>query len=218
MFADGTHTTQIVLEWTMAELLRHPNTMKKLQEEVRSIKGDESISHIITEEDIAHNNLPYLKAVLKEILRLHPPVPFLIPRESMQEINLLDHHISAKTRVIVNAWAISRDPTHWDSPEEFKPERFLNSSTVDYNMVHNFQSIPFGVGRRGCPGIQFAMVLIETVIANIFFHFDWSLPNGEKGENLDMFESNGLGAQKKIPLLADALSWNKCQTYQDQNL
>ncbi|XP_054821901.1 cytochrome P450 736A117-like [Prosopis cineraria] len=202
MFAAGADTTYTVLEWTMTELLRHPSAMKKLQDEVRNVKADRS--HIITEEDIDH--LPYLKAVLKETLRLHPPIPLLVPRESMQDTKLLGHHIGAKTHVIVNAWAIGRDPVYWDNAQEFEPDRFLNSS-VDYK-GQDFQLIPFGAGRRGCPGTQFAMALNELVIANIVFHFDWSLPDGEQGKDLDMSETRGLTAHRKIPLLGVALPCN----------
>ncbi|KAI9087658.1 hypothetical protein K1719_030528 [Acacia pycnantha] len=202
MFAAGTHTTRTILEWTMTEMFRHPNAMKKLQDEVRNVKKDRA--NKITEDDIDH--MPYLKAVLKETLRLHPPVPLLVPRESMQDIKLLGHHIGGKTRVIVNAWAIARDPTYWDNPQEFEPERFLNSS-IDYK-GQDFQLIPFGAGRRGCPGTQLAVALNELVIANIFFHFDWSLPNGLKGKDLDMSETLGLTAHKKIPLLGVASPCN----------
>ncbi|KAK4257013.1 hypothetical protein QN277_006660 [Acacia crassicarpa] len=202
MFAAGSDTTYTILEWTMTEIFRHPYAMKKLQDEVRNVKKDRA--NKITEDDIDH--MPFLKAVLKETLRLHPPVPLLVPRESMQDIQLLGHHISAKTRVIVNTWAIARDPTYWDNPQEFEPERFLNSS-IDYK-GHDFQLIPFGAGRRGCPGTQLAVALNELVIANIFFHFDWSLPNGLKGEDLDMSETVAITAHKKIPLLGVALPCN----------
>ncbi|KAK4257014.1 hypothetical protein QN277_006661 [Acacia crassicarpa] len=202
MFSAGTHTTSTILEWTMTEMFRHPNAMKKLQDEVRNGKKDRAYE--ITEDDIDH--MPYLNAVLKETLRLHPPIPLLVPRESMQDIKLLGHHIGAKTRVIVNAWAIGRDPTYWDNPQEFEPERFLNSS-IDYK-GHDFQLIPFGAGRRGCPGTQLAMVLNELVIANIFFHFDWSLPYGLKGKDLDMSETLGLTARRKISLLGVASPCN----------
>ncbi|XP_028781795.1 cytochrome P450 71A3-like [Neltuma alba] len=203
MFAAGTDTTHTVLGWTMTELLKHPNAMKKLQDEVKNVKRDRS--HIITEEDTDH--MPYLKAVLKETLRLHPPVPLLMPRESMQEIKLLGHHIDTKTQVAVNAWAAARDPVHWNTPQQFKPERFLNSS-IDYKGL-DFQLIPFGAGRRGCPGTQLAMALNELVIANVVFHFDWSLPNGEQGKDLDMSETAGLTVHKRVPLQVVALPRNK---------
>lgn len=194
MFAAGTDTTSTVLEWAMTELLRHPMAMQKVQDEVRSVSGDKT--HI-TEEDIDH--MPFLKAVLKETLRLHPPVPLLVPRESMQDIKLNNYDIRGGTQVIVNAWAIARDPTYWDNPQEFQPERFLNSS-VDYK-GHDFQLIPFGSGRRGCPGTHFAMAVNEIVLANLVGQFDWALPEDLE---LDMSETIGLTMHRKMPLLVVA--------------
>ncbi|RDX62473.1 Cytochrome P450 71A8, partial [Mucuna pruriens] len=193
MFSAGTDTTSTVLEWAMTELLRHPIAMKKLQDEGRSVAGDRK--HI-TEEDLVH--MQFLKAVVKETLRLHPPLPLLIPQQSMENIKLKGYHIEAGTRVIVNAWAIARDPKYWDQPEEFKPERFLNSS-IDVK-GNDFQLIPFGAGRRGCPGIMFAIVVNELVLANLIHQFHWSLPGGDN--TLDMSEKFGLSIYRKNPLLA----------------
>lgn len=201
MFVAGTDTTSTVLEWAMTELFRHPNVMKKLQDEVRNVVRDGS--HI-AEKDI--DQMPYVKAVLKETLRLHLPVPLLAPRESMQDMKVQGHDIGAGTLVIVNAWKIARDGMYWEDPEEFKPERFLDSS-VDYK-GHDFQFTPFGAGRRGCPGAQFARALDELVLANMVFHFDWALPNGETGEALDMSETAGLVIHRKIPLVAVASPCN----------
>ncbi|KAK7323262.1 hypothetical protein VNO77_26727 [Canavalia gladiata] len=203
MFAAGTDTTSTVLEWAMTQLLRNPIVMEKLKQEVRNVAGDRT--HI-TEEDLGH--LPYLKAVVKETFRLHPPIPLLIPRQSMRDIKLKGYHIKSGTRVIVNAWGIARDPMYWDQPEEFKPERFLNSS-IDVK-GNDFQLIPFGAGRRGCPGVIFAMVVNELVLANIVHQFDWALPSGVVGERtLDMSETVGLTMHRKTPLLAVALPNNK---------
>lgn len=160
MFGAGTDTTLAVLEWAMTELLRHPNVMQKLQDEVRSVAGGRT--HI-TEEDL--NVMRYLKAVIKEILRLHPPSPILIPRESMQDTKLMGYDIAIGTQVIVNNWAISTDPLYWDQPLEFQPERFLKSS-IDVK-GHDFELIPFGAGRRGCPGIGFHMCSQDII--HIFF-------------------------------------------------
>ncbi|XP_061349461.1 cytochrome P450 736A117-like [Gastrolobium bilobum] len=194
MFAAGTDTTSTPLEWAMTELLKHPILMQRLQDEVRSVVGKRT--HI-TEEDLGQMN--YLKAVIKETLRFHTPVPLLVPRESMQDIKVKGYDIAAGTQVIVNAWAIARDPTCWDQPQEFKPERFLNSS-IDFK-GHDFEFVPFGAGRRGCPGTLFAISVIEMALANLVHQFDWSLPAGEE---LDMSETNGLTIHKKYPLMAVA--------------
>ncbi|XP_044486208.1 cytochrome P450 736A117-like isoform X1 [Mangifera indica] len=197
VFAAGTDTTYTVMEWAMAELLRHPRVMKELQNEVRLIgNGKEKIK----EEDL--DNMYYLKAVLKETLRLHPPVPLLVPRESTQDVKIKGYNISAGTMVITNAWAIGRDPASWDKPDDFSPERFLNNS-IDFK-GHDFQLIPFGAGRRGCPGTLFAMVIIEIVLANLVHKFDWSLPVGTKPEDLNMTEFTGLTAHRMVPLHAVA--------------
>ncbi|KAF8016910.1 hypothetical protein BT93_H2190 [Corymbia citriodora subsp. variegata] len=194
-FAAGTDTTYTVLEWAMTELLRHPNAMGRAQAEVRRIAGHKSS---IAEDDL--DQLRYLKAVIKETLRSHPPIPLLVPRESTQDTKVMGYDIAAGTRVIVNTWAIGRDPSLWNSPEEFRPERFLNSS-IDFK-GHDFELIPFGAGRRGCPGIAFSIVVDELVLANLLHKFDWRLPDGV--EQLDMTESIGLTIHKKFPLVASA--------------
>jgi cytochrome P450 len=202
MFIAGTDTISTLLEWEMTELLRHPNIMKKLIEEVRRVGNGRT--HI-SEDDLS--NMKYLKAVGKETLRLHPPIPLLVPRESRQEINLNGYHIKAGTRVFINAWGIARDPTYWDQPEEFKPERFLSNS-IDTKGNSNFQlMIPFGAGRRGCPGAGYAMAANDLMLANLIHQFDWELPGGAVGlEKLDMFESFGFTVHRKNPLMALARS------------
>ncbi|KAK7319657.1 hypothetical protein RJT34_04380 [Clitoria ternatea] len=200
MFAAGTDTTYTALEWTMSELLKHPSVMHRLQDEVRSVVGKKTR---ITEDDLSE--MKYLKAVIKESLRLHPPIPLIVPRKCMKDIKVKEYDIAAGTQVLVNAWAIARDPSSWDQPLEFRPERFLNSS-VDFK-GHDFEFIPFGAGRRGCPGILFAITVIETVIANLVHHFDWSLPDGVAGEDLDMSETSGLAVHRKYPLFAVATSY-----------
>ncbi|XP_020249837.1 cytochrome P450 71A1-like isoform X2 [Asparagus officinalis] len=194
MFAAGTDTTYTVIEWVMAELIKNPDVMKRVQEEVRGIT---LCSGEIKEESI--DRMKYLKAVIKETLRLHPPVPLLVPRETMEEVELQGYHIPAGTRVIVNAWAIGRDPRSWDKPEEFYPERFVNCD-IDFK-GQDFMLIPFGAGRRGCPGIEFAMATIEITLAHLLGHFDWELADEMQGEVLDMSESPGLTAPKRSSLV-----------------
>ncbi|KAF3438767.1 hypothetical protein FNV43_RR21531 [Rhamnella rubrinervis] len=194
MFVAGTDTSSTGLEWLMAELIRHPKVMKKAQEEVRSVVGKKSK---IDMEDTS--KMHYLKCVVKETLRLHPPLPLLLPRETATSTELGGYHIPANTKVFINAWAIQRDPSSWDMPEEFIPERFENSS-VDFK-GHDFQFIPFGTGRRGCPGMTFGVASIEYVTANLLYWFDFKLPeDGDLGKDLDMTEAYGLTACKKVPL------------------
>lgn len=195
VFIGGTDTVSTALEWTMTELLRHPKVMEKLQGEIRGIvkqNGD------IRDDDL--KNMDYLKAVIKESLRYHPPVPLLAPRTAGKDVQLKGYDVSAGTTVMINAWTIGRDPVSWDEPEKFKPERFLNSS-IDFKGL-DFEFIPFGAGRRGCPGITFAFVTIELVLANLVHKFDWELPSGVEGKDLDMSESIGITVHKVVPLLA----------------
>ncbi|KAL2933105.1 Cytochrome P450 71A4 [Bienertia sinuspersici] len=194
-FAAGTDTTYAVLEWAMTELLKHPQVMEKLQNEVREIAGEKE--HL-REDDL--EKMKYLKAVIKETLRLHPPVPLLVPRESTHDLKINGYDISSRTLVFLNAWAIQRDPDIWENPEIFYPERFLHSS-IDFKGM-DFELIPFGGGRRICPGISFAMANNELVLANLMHKFNWILPDGVNSETLDMTESIGLTIHRKTPLLA----------------
>ncbi|KAJ4842805.1 hypothetical protein Tsubulata_037931 [Turnera subulata] len=203
VFAAGTDTTAAVLEWAMTELLRHPEVMKMLQDEAREVGMNKPA---ITEDDL--NRMHYLKAVIKETLRMHTPIPLLVPRQSTQDVKLRGFDIAAGTRVFINAWAIGRDPGLWDRADEFWPERFLmSSSPIDYK-GHDFQLIPFGAGRRICPGIQFAMSTDELALANLVHKFDWSLPGGTRGEDLDMTESIGLTIHRESPLIVVATPYS----------
>lgn len=197
MFVAGSTTTFATLEWAMSELLRNPSIMESLQKEVRGITGGKAS---ITESDL--EKMEYLKAVIKETFRLHPPVPLLLPRISSQETQLNGYDIPARTQVIVNIWSIHKDPTFWKEPEQFNPERFLNSS-IDFKGQH-FNLIPFGSGRRGCPGILFGVANIELVLANLVDKFDWALPDKAEGKTLDMTEHPGITSHRNIPLLAIA--------------
>jgi flavonoid 6-hydroxylase len=135
---------------------------------------------------------------VKETLRLHPPATFLLPRECGQECKINGYDIPFKSKVIVNAWAIGRDPNYWDDSERFYPERFIESC-VDYR-GNNFEFVPFGAGRRMCPGITFGMVNVEYPLALLMYHFDWKLPNGLKNEDLDMSETFGSAVARKDDL------------------
>ncbi|CAI9117420.1 OLC1v1018813C1 [Oldenlandia corymbosa var. corymbosa] len=193
VLAAGSDTSAATLEWTMAELIRNPSVMKKAQMEIREIcEGKDKVE----ETDLA--KLKYLKCVVKESLRMHPPLPLLIPRETLEDCIVGGYTIPAKTRVFLNVTAISNDPKCWDNPEEFNPERFLDSG-VDFR-GQNFELLPFGAGRRSCPGINFAVPLVELALANLLLVFDWVTPEGIVAEDLDMEEGLGLTVHKKTPL------------------
>ncbi|XP_071720514.1 cytochrome P450 Tp4149-like [Rutidosis leptorrhynchoides] len=196
-YLGGTDTVSALSEWVMTELLAHPSSLKKVQEEVRTVvKGKE----YITEEDIEQMN--YLKAVITETARLHPPVPVPPSRVATQDSKVMGFDIAKGTRIYVNIWAIGRDPKVWDKPDEFMPDRFVESSV---NLVkHDFKIIPFGGGRRGCPGRVFGMAVVENLLANLLCKFDWALPDGVKEDSVNMEEAFGLTSHKKIQLLATA--------------
>ncbi|XP_038683655.1 cytochrome P450 71A9-like [Tripterygium wilfordii] len=192
VFTAGTDTSAATLTWTMTELMRNPSVMKRAQEEIRrEVKGKK-----VEEKDLSQ--LMYLKSVLKESFRVHPPAPLLVPRETLESCRIGDYEIPANARVFINAGAISMDPKSWESPNEFRPERFMGSS-VDFRGQH-FELIPFGVGRRICPGMNFAVQLIELALANLLYRFDWFLPKNMTKEDLDLEEESGITMHKKIPL------------------
>ncbi|CAK9136382.1 unnamed protein product [Ilex paraguariensis] len=193
IFTAGTDTSAATTVWAMTGLMKNPRAMKRAQEEVRNIIRDKSF---VDESDL--QKLPYLKAVVKETLRLYCPVPLLVPRESTESCNINGYEIRPKTKVFVNAWAIGRDPESWENSEEFSPERFLGDS-IDFYGKH-FEFIPFGAGRRGCPGIHLGVVNIELALANLVYSFDWELPVGIKEEDIDIDVTPGLVFHKKNPL------------------
>ncbi|GMN58607.1 hypothetical protein TIFTF001_027695 [Ficus carica] len=198
MFIGGSDTTSTALEWLMAKLVRHPKEMKKAQEEVRRVVGNRPK---IDMNDL--NRMDYLKCVIKETLRLHPPLPLQVPRETIANVDVGGYLIPEKTRVFINSWAIQRDPNIWDKPEEFLPERFQESA-IDFK-GQDFPFVPFGSGRRGCPGLSFGVASTEYLTANLLYWFDWKLPGGDENgimlpKDLDMSEVYGLTVHKKDPL------------------
>nr|CAB3466641.1 unnamed protein product [Digitaria exilis] len=197
MFAGGTGTSASAMEWAMSELMTNPKVMRKLQAEIRAAFPGKQ--QIITETDLRASDLKYLKFVMKETLRLHPPAPLLVPRESIEACEINGYMIPAKARVIVNSWAISRDPKYWEDAEEFKPERFQGAA-LDFGS--NYEYTPFGSGRRMCPGYNYGLASMELTLAQLLHSFDWSLPDGM--DHVDMSEAPGLGVRRKTPLLLRA--------------
>ncbi|KAM3327260.1 5-OH-xanthotoxin synthase [Capsicum chacoense] len=193
MLVGGTDTSAATVIWAMTALIGNPNAMKKVQAEIRESVGKKSK---VNENDI--QNLQYFKAVIKETFRLYPPVPLLVPRETMKNSILEGYEIKQKTIIHVNIWAIARDPEIWENPEEFIPERFLNSD-IDFK-GQNFELLPFGAGRRGCPAIALGVATVELVLSNLLYAFDWELPSGMKREDIDTNVLPGLTMHKKEPL------------------
>uniref|UniRef100_A0A804UM02 Uncharacterized protein n=1 Tax=Zea mays TaxID=4577 RepID=A0A804UM02_MAIZE len=200
MFAAGTDTTFLLLEFAMAELMLHQDVMAKLQAEVRKSppnKGQTTV--VIGEDDALVGTTTYLKAVIKETLRLHPPVPLLVPHLSQEDCDVDGYTIPSGMPLLVNAWAIGRDPRLWDAAEEFVPERFVRGGGgVDFRGM-DFEFLPFGSGRRMCPGVNFALASTEILLANLVFHFDWELPRGV--DTVDMAEVFKLTVSRKHELL-----------------
>ncbi|KAM7526139.1 hypothetical protein LguiA_016041 [Lonicera macranthoides] len=195
IFQAGTETTSSTTEWAMTELLCNPETMTKVKAELVSVVGP---NRKFEESDI--DNLPYLQAVLKETLRLHPPIPFLVPRKAIQDTNYMGYNIPKNTQLFVNVWAIGRDEECWDDPLSFKPERFLGSK-IDFKGQH-FEFIPFGAGRRMCAGVPLGHRMLQLVLGSLLHEFDWKLENHITPESMDMKDKMGVTVRKLESLIA----------------
>ncbi|XP_057970623.1 2-methylbutanal oxime monooxygenase-like [Malania oleifera] len=196
-FIGGIDTSSVTMVWAMAELMRSPRVLKKVQAEIRSRVGKKPR---VEADDVA--KLDYLKMVVKETFRLHPAAPFLIPHQAMRrcKIGAGEHayDVLPDTRVMVNAYAIGRDPKSWTNPWEFCPERF-EGSEIDFKGQH-FELIPFGAGRRICPGMMMGSTTVEFTLANLLYCFDWAMPSGMNREDVSMEEEGGITIHKKTPL------------------
>ncbi|XP_015963109.1 6,7,8-trihydroxycoumarin synthase-like [Arachis duranensis] len=189
MLVAASDTTAATTTWIMTALMKNPRVMKKAQEEIRSLYGKKPF---IEDEDI--EKLVYLKAVIKETLRYYAPAP-LVPREFNKKSRIAGYEIEAKTIVYVNVFAIHRDPETWKDPEVFDPERFIDSN-INFN-GQDFELIPFGAGRRICPGIPLGSASVELITANLLNSFDWEMPQGMKREDIDSEGLPGLARHKK---------------------
>lgn len=189
----GSETTSSSIEWALTELLCKPESLNRVKAELAEVVGP---NRKLEESDI--ENLPYLQAVIKENLRLHPPIPFLIPRRAMEDTNFNGYHIPKNTQVLINAWAIGRDPDVWSEPLSFKPERFLGSK-VDYK-GQNYELIPFGAGRRMCAGVPLAHRMLNLLLGSLLHEFDWELDCCK--ETMDMTDRLGITMRKSEPLYA----------------
>ncbi|XP_009606204.3 premnaspirodiene oxygenase-like [Nicotiana tomentosiformis] len=204
MFGAGTETSSTTIDWAMVEMIKNPSVFAKAQAEVREAFREKET---FDENDV--EELKYLKLVIKETFRLHPPFPLLLPRESREETDINGYTIPFKTKLMVNVWAIGRDPKYWDDVESFKPERFEHNS-MDF-IGNNFEYLPFGSGRRMCPGISFGLANVYLPLAQLLYHFDWKLPTGINSSDLDMTESSGVTCARKSDLYLTATPYQPSQ-------
>ncbi|TXG47364.1 hypothetical protein EZV62_026658 [Acer yangbiense] len=178
---DPTATT---IEWALSELIKRPRIMKKLQKELESVVG---LDRMVEESDLG--NLEYLEMVIKENFRFRPVSPLLVPHESVQDCTVNGFHIPNKSRIMINVWAIGRDASIWNDPDEFLPERFVGSNIEPHG--RDFELLPFGSGRRACAGMQLGVTVVRLVLAQLVHCFDWELPDGMLPTELDMTEEFG---------------------------
>ena len=183
-------SSSAAINWTLSELIKHPQVMKKIQEELKEVVG---LNKMVEESHL--NQLKYLDMTIKETLRIHPSLP-LIPRKSIQDCNVNGYHIPKNTDIIINDWAIGQDPCYWIEPQKFNPDRFVDTQIDFIGNKNNFEMIPFGFGRRVCPGMQLGLVLIRLIVAQLVHCFDWELPNGVLPSELDMSEDFGLSCPR----------------------
>nr|AYV88862.1 cytochrome P450 oxidase CYP76A54 [Polygala tenuifolia] len=195
IFMAGGETTSSTIEWALTELLCNPQVMGKAKAELAQVVGSK---RNVEESDI--ENLPYLQAVIKETMRLHPPIPLLVPRRAIQDTQFMGYDIPKDTQVFVNAWAIGRDPDVWEDPISYKPERFLGSK-IDYKGQH-CELIPFGAGRRMCAGVPLAHRSLNFILGSVLHRFDWELDPAVTPETLDRDDVLGVTMRKRVPLLA----------------
>nr|QNS29998.1 cytochrome P450 [Nothapodytes nimmoniana] len=197
LFAAGTDTSSSTVEWAIAELIRHPKILAQAQEELDSVVGKD---RLVTESDLAQ--LTFLQAIIKETFRLHPSTPLSLPRMAKESCEINGYFIPKGSTLLVNVWAIARDPEAWAQPLEFRPERFLpggEKASVDVK-GNDFDVIPFGAGRRLCVGMSLGVRMVQLVTATLIHAFDWELPVGQSKEKLNMEQAYGLILQRAFPL------------------
>nr|ALO23115.1 cytochrome P450 CYP82H28 [Kalopanax septemlobus] len=188
----GYDTTMITLTWAVSLLLNNRHVLRKVQDELNIHVGRD---RQVIESDV--KNLTYLQAIVKETLRLYPPAPLSLPHEAMSDCTVAGFHIPAGTRLLVNLWKLHRDPNIWSDPLEFQPDRFLQKH-VDVDIWgKDFELIPFGSGRRSCPGITFALQFLHLTLARLLHGFELGTVSDS---TIDMNESAGITNPKATPL------------------
>ncbi|KAG5613020.1 hypothetical protein H5410_024301 [Solanum commersonii] len=207
LFIAGTETTSMTIQWAMRLLLAHPEAFHKLRAEIDSKVGNE---RLLNESDFT--NLPYLQCVINETLRLYPPVPLLLPHYSLEDCTIGGYDVPKHTILMVNAWAIHRDPEVWEEPEKFKPERFEGMEGEKEGF--NYKFVSFGMGRRACPGAAMGLRTVSLVLGSLIQWFDWE--NVEFEENLDACYNTRITLNKEKPLEAICIPRQNCIRFLDQ--
>ncbi|XP_050125063.1 dimethylnonatriene synthase-like [Malus sylvestris] len=195
LIAGGTDTSATTVEWAMSELMKQPHLIEKATEELDIVIGRE---RWVEEKDIAQ--LHYIDAIMKETMRMHPVAVMLAPHLALEDCNVAGYDICKGTRVFINTWSMGRDPSQWNAAEEFNPDRFLGKA-IDVK-GQNFELLPFGSGRRMCPGYSLGLKMIRSSLANLLHGFNWKLPDNATAEDLVMEEVFGLATPRKFPLVA----------------
>ncbi|XP_022731091.1 flavonoid 3'-monooxygenase-like [Durio zibethinus] len=195
LVAGGTDTSATSVEWAISELIKQPQLIIKATEELDRVIGRE---RWVEEKDIPQ--LPYIDAIMKETMRKHPVAVMLAPHLALEDCNVAGYDIRKGTTVFINTWSMGKDPLLWEEPEEFRPERFLGKK-IDVK-GQNFELLPFGSGRRMCPGYSLGLKMIQSSLANLLHGFNWKLPDNTKAEDLSMEEVYGLATPRKFPLVA----------------
>uniref|UniRef100_A0A0A0L9M4 Uncharacterized protein n=1 Tax=Cucumis sativus TaxID=3659 RepID=A0A0A0L9M4_CUCSA len=198
LLGGGIESSTVTVEWTISELLKTPEILNKATEELNKVIGKE---RWVEEKDMI--NLPYINAIAKETMRLHPVAPMLVPRMAREDCQVAGYDIAKGTRVLVNVWTIGRDQPVWKNPHAFDPDRFMENNCIDVK-GEDFELLPFGSGRRMCPGYSLGLKVILSTLANLLHGFNWKLPGDMEKEDLNMEESFGLSTPKKYPLDAVA--------------
>ncbi|MED6133677.1 hypothetical protein PIB30_030316 [Stylosanthes scabra] len=188
----GTETTSTTMTWILAVLMNNNHSLKKAQQEISLHVGKD---RKVEASDL--KNLTYLQAIFKETLRLYPPTPLLLPHGASSDCNINGYFVPKGADVFLNVWKLHRDPSIWSEPERFSPERFINGDGEVDNEGHHFEYIPFGLGRRACPGYTLATQVILITIARLLQAFDFDL---FMDEPVDMTEGFSLTLSMLNPL------------------
>lgn len=201
MIAAATDTSAVTNEWAMAEVIKHPRVLRKIQEELDTVVGP---NRMVNESDLPHLN--YLRCVVRETFRMHPAGPFLIPHESLRATTINGYYIPAKTRVFINTHGLGRNTKIWDDVEVFRPERhwLANGTRVEISHGADFKILPFSAGKRKCPGAPLGVTLVLMALARLFHCFDWAPPEGLRPEDINTTEVYGMTMPKAEPLMAIA--------------